>query len=261
MLTPSLRIAARITARVVRGLHTVPVWVHTCMALAVIPCALPACSTDVYLPPARLFPLESAATLPPGDTGVQVEGGAHGAFFGASASSGTLRVRHGVDDGTDASLEASVLHIQGGGPGESYPNAFSTRAGVKHRITSWFSLTAGLGGGASAGGGFVSPDLGAIVAYENRYFVPFLEVRGGFSQPFDAAPVVVVAGQPGVTPPFTWMAGGIAGFRIPMRWCDPGTCNVRSSLLGGLGVSELSFAGPDSPQLLLSLGGGAELTF
>ncbi|MGH7296114.1 MAG: hypothetical protein ACRELB_14320 [Polyangiaceae bacterium] len=232
------------------------------LALAVVVTSAPlaGCTTAVYLPPARLFPIESAATLPRGDTGVHAEGGAHGAFLGASASSGTLRVRHGIGDGTDASLEASVLHIAGGGPGDSYPNAFTGRAGVKHRVTPWLSLTAGLGGGASAGGGFVSPDLGLIVAYENHYFVPFLEARGSFSQPFDAHPVVV-GGQPAVVPPFTWIGGGVAGFRIPMSWNDADPHEVRTSVLGALALTDLSFPGPDSPQVVVSLGGGLEVTF
>ncbi|HEY1697871.1 MAG TPA: hypothetical protein VGG39_37175 [Polyangiaceae bacterium] len=237
---------------------------RTCLAAGVLPAApalLAGCSTDVYLPPARLFPLESAATLPRGDTGVQVEGGVHGAGFGVSATSGTVRVRHGIDDATDASMEASVLHIEGAGPGDSYPNAFTTRIGVKHRVTPWLSVTAGVGGGASAGGGFVSPDLGVIVAYENRYFVPFLEARGGFSEPFDAQPVVVGT-QPGVAPPFTWIAGGVAGFRVPLRWCDgEGQCDKPTSLLGGLGVTDFDYPGPDSPQLVFSLGGAVEFTF
>src|ERR1700733_15361834 len=92
-------------------------------AVATASFALAGRTTDVYLPPARFFPLETAATLPTGDTGIQLEGAAHGAVFGASAASGTMRVRHGIDDATDASVEVSVLHIEGAQPGDSYPNA------------------------------------------------------------------------------------------------------------------------------------------
>ena len=49
------------------------------------------CHNYLFSPPARMLPLESAATLPPGDTGIQVEGGEHGAWFGFQAASGTLR--------------------------------------------------------------------------------------------------------------------------------------------------------------------------
>jgi hypothetical protein len=224
--------------------------------------SLTGCTTDVYLPPARFFPLESAATLPPGETGLQVEGGIHGAVFGVSAESGTLRVRRGVSDGTDASLEVSVLHIDGAGPGDSSPYAFASRVGIKHRVASWLSLTAGLGGGGSAGGGFVSPDLGAIVAAENPYIVPFLALRGTFSQPFAAQPVLVSSGPSGVYPPLTWIVGGIAGLRIPIRSCEPATCRVGGSLLGGLGYTEFWYAGgSDLQQVVLSLGGGVEVTF
>lgn len=249
--------------RSVRRGHALCPWLHVACGAGVTVAALAmaGCTTDVYLPPARLFPVESAATLPVGDTGVQVEGGAHGAIFGVSALSGTLRVRHGVAEGADASLDVSVLRVQGGSSATSFPDVVTARGGGKYEVTRWLSLVGGVGGGESAGGGFVGPDVGAIVAWENGVFVPFLELRGAFSVPFDARPVVVVAGQPGVTPPFTWIGGGIAGFRIPMRWCDPGTCNVRTSLLGAFALTDFDYAGPNAPQVTLSLGGGAEVTF
>ena len=230
--------------------------------LALAPAALTGCTTDVYLPPARMLPLESAATLERGEVGVQVEGAEHGAIFGVSAASGTARVRYGLDGDTDISAEGSVLVIQRDHVANSDPNVFAMRVGIKRRVTPWLSVTGGLGGGASEGGGFVSPDVGFILSYENPYFVPLLTARAGLSQPFDRQPVVIDASNPGVLPPLTLDAGGTAGFRIPIDFCEPGECHTRASLLGGLGVTVFSYSGgTDSPQAVMSLAGGVEVVF
>jgi hypothetical protein len=135
---------------------------------------------------------------------------------------------------------------------------------VKHEALPWLSLTAGLGGGASAGGGFVSPDLGAIFAYENRYAVPFFSLRASASVPFDTH--AVDTGQAGdsvgqwvYTPPLTWIGGGAAGLRIPLGWCDAAPCPVRGSLLGGLGLTYLGYDGASTG--VISLAGGGEIVF
>jgi hypothetical protein len=212
-----------------------------------------------------MLPLESAATLAPGETGVQLEGAAHGAILGLSGESGTLRVRHGVGEDTDASVEVSVLHIDGTSVAGTYPYAFATRAGMKHEVLPWLSLVAGAGGGASAGGGFVSPDLGAVASYENHYLVPFLSVRGGMSVPFAAHAVDTGSASDPVgkyvyTPQITWMGGAVAGLRVPLGWCGPGPCPVRGSLLGGLGMTYLGYAEGES-SLVVSLAGGGEVVF
>jgi hypothetical protein len=211
------------------------------------------------------MPLESVATLAPGETGVQLEGGLHGALFGPSGESGTLRVRHGIQQGTDVSMEASAMHIDGNSVAGTYPFLFAGRAGVKREALPWLSLTAGLGGGASAGGGFVSPDVGVIVAYENRYAVPFFSLRASASLPFDTH--AVDTGQAGsdtvgrfaYTPPLTWIGGGSAGLRVPLGWCDAGPCPVRGSLLAGLGLSYLGYDGASTG--VISLATGAEVVF
>jgi hypothetical protein len=224
------------------------------------------CNHQVYSPPARLLPLESVATLARGETGVQLEGGVHGAVFGPSGESGSIRVRHGIADRTDVSMEASVMHIDGNSVANTYPYLFAGRAGVKHELLRWVSVTAGVGGGASAaGGGFVSPDLGVIVAYENRYFVPFFSLRASASVPFDTHPVDTgQAGSDAVgrwvyTPPLTWIGGGTAGVRIPLGWCGAAPCGVRGSLLGGLGLTYLGYDGASTG--VASIAAGGELVF
>jgi len=254
---------------VLRLLARLPSWIRgdVLRGVAVMGAAVTlstGCNHEVYSPPARMLPLESPATLGYGETGVQLEGGAHGAIFGPQGESGTVRVRRGIADGTDASGEVSVLHVDGSSAAGTYPYAFAARGGVKQRLTPWLSVGAGFGGGASAGGGFLSPDIGAVVGYENPYLVPFLSVRGGVSAPFATHTVDTSTPSDGVgkyvyTPPFTWVGGAVAGLRVPIGWCDPGPCPVRGSLLGGVGLTYL--AGGGNSTGVASLATGGEIVF
>ncbi len=257
--------AVRPNHRESSGGHTLG---STCALLASSAVLLAGCSHDVYSPPARMLPLESAAALRAGQIGLQVEGATHGVALGVSAETGTLRARTGVAEGTDASAEVSILRIDGSSAGGTFPDAFAGRVGVKHELRRWLSIAGGAGGGASAGGGFVSPDVAVIVAAENPYVVPFLSLRGSFSAPFDRHSVdtgKAGADAPGrwvYTPPFTWIAGGIGGIRVPLpvgAHADRPP-EVSGSLLVGLGYTWLAYdGGPTS--VVGSLGAGGEIVF
>ena len=78
---------------------------------------------------------------------------------------------------------------------------------------------AGIGGGGSAGGGFVSPDFGAILAWENPKFVPILTAGGFFSQPIRAREIRFASNDgdsfEGIPDPtLGWFVG--LGFRVPV---------------------------------------------
>lgn len=213
------------------------------------------CSNTVYSPPARMLPLETAATLHRGDIGVQAEGGPSGAVLGFGAFSGTARVRRGMTDKLDASLEGSVVRITGNAATDVNKTIIASRIGAKYRLHEFVAVTGGVGGGGSAGGGFVSPDLGVIVAAENPYVVPFVSFRGSVSQPIGAKAVDVTArGEaPGTDvgiPRTTWLANGTLGLRVPIgKW----------SILGGVGVSQLADA--HDGQRFVSAAGGLEAVF
>ena len=57
----------------------------------------------------------------------------------------------------------------------------AARGGAKVRLAKPLAIAGGFGGGFSAAGLFVSPEAGPIVAWENRYVVPFLATRFGVS--------------------------------------------------------------------------------
>jgi hypothetical protein len=222
------------------------------------------CNRNVYSPPARALPLESVATLPEGDTGVQLEGGVHNRLFGPSVLSGTARVRRGMSDDLDASIEATTMYVQGENPKPVRASRaiHALRAGVKWRFAKPLAMTAGVGGGYSAGGAFVSPEVGPIVAWENRYLVPFIATRLGVSQPIGARAVDVSDAQDDSRlekPVTTWLATGVVGLRVPIGWAEPQRGTVRGSLLAGLGVTHLFDTRQDDTFGQLAVGG--ELVF
>lgn len=233
----------------------------TAAAAACAGIALVGCQTTVFSPPARPMPLETAATLPPGDTGIQVEGGNHSSVFRPQLWSGTLRVRHGLSENIDLALEASAVHIDA--DASSNPtsrNLHSLRGGLKYRVMKHFAVAGGVGGGYSAGGAFMSPDVGPIVAWENRYVVPFVSARGGLSSPIAPRTVDLSSNgdPPGTTssrPKPTWLLALAAGLRIPLGRSEPEHGTLRGSLLAGVGVTHLADVRDKVTFLQLSCGG------
>jgi len=214
-----------------------------------------------------MAPFETAATLARGEVGAQLEGGAHGQVFGPNAESGALRMRVGTGDRLEVSTEVSILHVDGTSVAHTFPYAFATRGGIKYEIEpKILSLTAGAGAGASAaGGGFVSPDVGLILAFENRYLVPFLSARTSLSVPFarrkvDTGGASDTLGQFVYEPPLTWIAGGSAGLKLPLFGaCPERPVPIRVSLLGGVALTYLVYDSKSAG--LWTVGGGAEAVF
>lgn len=218
------------------------------------------CSHHVYSPPARMLPLESVATLSRGETGVQAELGGVSWIDGTTAS---LRARRGVTERTELSAEASALHVGRDSAAGTRRDGWALRAGAKHAVLPWLALAGGVGGGGSAAGGFFSPDLAVIVAWENRYAVPFLSGRAALSLPIGAKQVdVTEVGDSATfvgTPERTWAFGATAGVRVPVGSSSPGSGSARANLLGGVGFTHLQDSRDD--QGVLQLGFGGEIVF
>jgi hypothetical protein len=204
------------------------------------------CNRHVYSPPARIQALESAQRLERGRTAVQGEFGAHQAVFGPTLMGGAVRARHGLEE-VELSAEASTLLVQ---PGESSAagtdkRIFTGRLGAKIGGGN-FAGDGGLGGGTSAGGPFVAPDVGFIAAYENCYFVPFGSARVTASLPVAARDVDVSTSDDAPNtvihrPTTTGILTLGAGFKIPLS--GEGACRRPAlpplSLLAGVQVSYL----------------------
>ncbi len=225
---------------------------------------LAGCNSTLFSPPARPLPLESAATLPRGDTGIQAEGGTHGRLFGPDVLSGTLRVRHGIADDVDVAAEVSAMHldVHPDVPTPTSTTIHAVRAGAKVRLAKPLAIAGGFGGGFSAAGAFVSPEAGPIVAWENRYFVPFIATRFGMSQPISPRAIDTSQEQDGSRidrPRTTWIATIVTGFRIPLGWSQPEAGTVRGSLLFGTGATHL--ADNRDKDTFVQVAGGGELVF
>jgi hypothetical protein len=101
---------------------------------------------------------------------------------------------------------------------------FSARAGFKYEVASWFALQAGLGGGGSAAGGFVSPDAGGIFSYQGPKVVPFVAAGVNYSWPVRPKAIVFTNGEGdrvGLRPTNTFGYYGNFGIRVPFSHEDP----------------------------------------
>jgi hypothetical protein len=150
---------------------------------------IPACVHNVYTPPARAFPLETPETLKAGKYGLAGEVSAHGKTPDVGA--GTLRVRRGIEDNLEASVEVTYAKVGNETAANTNPNLFAGRAGIRLQPDEMKSigLSAGLGGGTFAGGPYVSADAGANLAYEMCRVTPFVGASGYVSTPLDAREV------------------------------------------------------------------------
>lgn len=197
-----------------------------------------ACTPFALSPPARTLPLESSATLDEGDLAVQAAAGPHQAIgrYGAEAAA---RVRYGVVEHVEAQAEASYAYIDYGD--ERSPHLGAGRLGLKYAPIEHLAFVAGLGAGGHVHGGFIAPDAGVILAYENPYLVPWAAVRGTISVPVDPSSAVVSQGTADpfvLVPPNTAGVQVSTGVRVPVSIDEER--GVRLNLLGGVAFSYLS---------------------
>lgn len=213
--------------------HTHRLDLHVSLAILSSLLMASGCTTHLYSPPARLVPLETSAVLPRGATGIQGEVGGGGGLFGPTLFAGSLRVRRAVTEQIEIVSEGNLLLV------EDRHGVPSLRVGVKYAPIMHVALTAGLGAGFSDAGGFVSPDLGAIVAYENPYFVPFFSARSWVSSPIGARTLTLPTSDSRdmfaeFRPHFSLGVALTAGFRIP--FLREATGLPRASILAGFSV-------------------------
>lgn len=200
---------------------------------------LTACSPHAFSPPGRTLPLETAAAVGAGNTGVQLEGGTSAELLGPALVHGTARVRHGVGEHTDLNVEGNFTYfLDGDEQVDVHRGIYSGRLGIKHAFGEHFALTGGIAAGGSAGGAFLSPDLGFIAGFENPYVVPFVSGRLILSQPIGAREVEFI--DDGVAfmqaPQFTYGYAITTGVRIPV---GPLAKPLRPAILLGFGVTQI----------------------
>lgn len=149
------------------------------------------CASQVLSPPARYLPFEGPSHAAPDTTWVHLEGGGGAQVFGPSAAGGTVRIAHGVDE-IEWSGEASLAHLDDEFPSVASRLWGALRGGARGRFAEDFPHAfwgAGFGGGAYAGGVYVSPELSAGLGYQNPTLVPYLSVTAIASLPLVAETV------------------------------------------------------------------------
>jgi len=217
-------------------------------ALAASTLAASGCAVALS-PPAHGLPLESAATLPPGQTSVggQLGVGTDGDDGGGAYVAARMRV--GVAEHLDTSFEATGAggaRTDKSGARQVIRGA-ALRAGARFNPWRHLALTAGAGGGYTTFGSFFSPELGVILAYENEHLVPFVSARAGISVPI--APREVSFDGATREAEATWLLQGSTGVRVPID---------RASLLAGVGLMILDADDQNLGFVMLDLGVGLE---
>ena len=144
--------------------------------------ALTGCSQHVYSPPSQAFGISGIRPLATGQQSVDLELSQHAAMWDPAIGAGAARLRTGVGDNTEVSVEGTVLGVEDAGPSSADRTVFAARAGVRTNPgKAPYALFAGLGGGYSpAGGGFAAADAGVAIGYDNCVVVPVLQAAGMF---------------------------------------------------------------------------------
>lgn len=217
------------------------------MGLSVIGGTCLACHAPIVSPPASPIIFESVRQVPRG--GVNLRGAINvaGGVFSGAVSAGTLGARFGLPNDLELSADVSAYRVA---PQEETTEPLVSLWGVGGRTalswggisTEFFRPSIGVGGGYSALGGFVSPDLGFVLAFENPYAVPFLQARGGVSAPLAPASITVVGTDGSIIdrgrPQLTSVAMATLGCKLPL-WRRANTDSL------AMGLSYLRLADRD----------------
>lgn len=224
-----------------------------------------ACSYHAYSPPSRVGLVENAATLGEGRTSVALEGSGGSVAF-ASGGGAAARVRRGVSETVDVSLDATFVYLRGpdfdceGATSPCAPGRAEGAGGAGRLGAKWapwgryFAIAGGFGGGGSSMGGFVAPDLGLIASYENEYVVPFVSTLASVSFPLGARSLRF--GEHESSPSTTFSLATTLGAKVLV---GPQDRAARGALVAGLGL--LVLADDEEADTAWSATVGGEVSF
>ena len=221
-----------------------------------------ACSQRVYSPPSQLFAVTPIAALPEAKQALDIDLSSHADIFDPALHAGAGRLRHGLGDNTEASVEGTVAALADNGPSTANRSLYTGRAGIRTNPGAGaITFFAGAGGGyAPSGGTFAALDAGVVVGIPNCTFVPTFQASGYVSEPLDPRPIDVTddARYPEYDTP-TRTVGGVlrGGVRISLA---PSLCRRGEQapwLVAGVGVTKMMDA--DSEASIPGAGIGIEI--
>ncbi len=182
-----------------------------------------ACSPIAVSAPARTLPLETAETVREGHVGIRAGGGVHSDDWGGEVGVASGGVGVGVAEDVELQASGSFAYADALSGRTPSPFFLAGHLGLKHRVLESLAFTGGVGFGAGPWGSFFAGDLGAIVAYENPYVVPFFAARLQISTPMSAS-TETFTDENGtatlLTPHTTLWLQPSTGVRIPICYQD-----------------------------------------
>ncbi len=229
---------------------------------AVLLVAFAACSQRVYAPPSQLFAVTPITALPQNRQALELEASHHAQIFDPAIEAGAARLRFGIGNDTEASLEGSTAVVRDDGPSPEPRTFYTGRAGLRSNPGHGaFTMFAGAGGGfGAAGGTFISADAGFAVGHVNCVLVPQAQASAYVSEPLDARPIDVTTDPdaPTFDTPHTTIGAVVrAGLRLSL---SPSACRRGEQspwLYAGLGVTRMMDA--DSDAAIPGIGIGLEI--
>lgn len=194
--------------------------------LLAITLALSGCTRHVFSPPTRLVPVETASTLEASETSAGLHAGPRGALFGPSLVVVAGQGRHGVTEDLELGADLNYMYVSDESEGIAVDysrHAFSGRASLKWApevLGQYVALVGGVGGGHSAAGSFVSPDVGVLLSYD-WYVTPIVSAGVFVSQPIGAKTLDLRETPDDdpllSTPEFTYGYSLATGLAIPIK--------------------------------------------
>ncbi|MEO6773785.1 MAG: hypothetical protein ABI467_12335 [Kofleriaceae bacterium] len=221
-----------------------------------------ACSQHLYSPPTQAYAIAPVHALGTDQRAVDLDGSTHSQVFDPGYDAGSARLRAGVGDHTELSIEGMTAIVNGGGVSTADRTVYAGRGGVRvNPDHGAISFTAGIGAGyAPAAGAFAAIDGGISAGYDNCYVVPIASASLFASQPFEAraVDVTVDADHPMTSTPSRTAGATIrGGLRVSL---SPSTCHAGHEspwLTAGFDVTTLV----DSSSNAQLMGLGAGFTF
>lgn len=220
-----------------------------------------ACSQRVYSPPSQVFAVTPIAALPQAKQSLDVEVSRHAAIFDPPLDAGAGRLRFGIGNNTEVSLEGTAAALRDDGPSPEPRTFYTGRAGVRTNPgQSPFTFFAGAGGGfAGAGGAFVAADAGLAIGHVNCTLQPTFQASAYVSEPLTPRPIDVTTGDMREFDTPSTTIGGVlrAGVRLSL---SPSACRRGEQvpwLTAGLGVTRMMDV--DSDTAIPGFGFGIEI--
>lgn len=212
--------------------------------------AASACSQRVYSPPSQLYAVTPIAALPEAKQALDIDVSQHAQIFDPAVDAGAGRLRFGVGNNTEVSVEGTAAVVRDDGPSPEPRTFYTGRAGVRSNPgQSPFTFFAGAGGGfAGAGGSFVSADAGLAIGHVNCTLQPMFQASAYVSEPLDSRPIDVSVDEDTMLDTPSTTIGGVlrAGLRLSL---SPAACRRGEQvpwLTAGLGVTRMMDADSDA---------------